>query len=388
MINKIVYIGYQPLTDKVHDDFYLLNAFEHKFEIEYWDLSNIYFPGVSQTNLRSDYTVYINKFKDLKKKISNQTKAHTLFIIMITFESRVLRLFYLLTKYNCQIAIFARGTLPFQSNTPRSILFKIRKAFNPSLLGAFLKNKFSSSVKNMGLIKHYDLVFNAGELGFNAIGCGYQIDKLKSRSINVNSFDFDRFISTFKCSKIIKNKYCLFLDDYLPYHPDFDMFNIRKIDADEYYNILNKCFKEIENKYSMEVIIAAHPKAEKYKTKNPFNDRKIYFNKTAELTKFAEFTIAHCSTAISFSVLYMKPIIFLESNLLKLVMPNIYQLIFSFSKTLGSTLINMDNFQFNNTSIQTIDQLKYIDYKYKYLTSKESEGQVSSSIFIDAISKL
>lgn len=388
MIKKIIYIFYQPLTEKVKSDFYLTTVLENGFEMEYWDLSNIYFPKVQLPKLREEYIIYIKSLLDLENRIKNQLIKESLFIILVTFESRVIKLFLLLTKYKCQTAFFARGALPFGSSNPKSILFKIRKALNPSLLLEFLKNKYSAFLKKKGSIKPYDLVFSAGALGIQTIGFGCQIEKANSKIININSFDFDKFVLTFNCDNLIEKKYCVFLDEYLPYHPDFEMFGIETIEPNEYYNTLNNFISVIENRFNIEVIIAAHPKAESYKTKNPFAGRKIFFNKTAELTKFAEFTIAHCSTSISFAVLNWKPIILIYTNPLKSIMPNSYNLISNFSKTLRTTLINVDNFSVNEINFNTIDHLKYADYKYKYLTSKESEVRMTSDIFIEAISKL
>ena len=60
MITKVVYIGYQPLTEKVKSDFYFNIVLENGFELEYWDLSSIYFPNVLKDNLFEDYIFKMN----------------------------------------------------------------------------------------------------------------------------------------------------------------------------------------------------------------------------------------------------------------------------------------------------------------------------------------
>lgn len=388
MIKKIIYIGYQPLTEKVRDDFFLLIVQEQALEIEYWDLHKIYFPDVQLSGIKAEYIFSVNNLNDLESRIANQPINQSLFISIITFEFRVIKLFLLLKKYNCQTAFFARGALPFAPTTSKSIISKIKKSFNPRLLFAFFRNNYASHLKNKGKIKNYDFVFNAGELGIRTIGIGYQIEKSKSKIIQINSFDFDKFKLGSNSLNLLEEKYCLFLDEYFPYHPDFKLLGIDTLEPIEYYNSLNGFFDQIENRFKIKVIIAAHPKAEGYKTNNPFNGRKIFFNQTAELTKFAEFTIAHCSTSISFAVLNEKPIIFLFSDPLKSIMPVYFSLIANFSKTFGSALVNVNNFSVNNIVIPAIDQSKYTDYKYKYLTSIQSESRKSSDIFIEAILKL
>lgn len=388
MIKKIIYIGYQPLTVKVRDDFYLLIVQEQGFEIEYWDLHKIYFPDVQLSGIKAEYIFSVNNLIDLESRIANQSINQSLFISIITFEFRVIKLFLLLKKYNCQTAFFARGALPFAPTTSKSIFSKIKKSFNPKLLFAFLRNNYASYLKNKGKINNYDFVFNAGELGIQTIGIGYHTEKSKSKIFQINSFDFDKYIQNRDSVNLIDTKYCLFLDEYFPYHPDFKILGIETLEPIEYYNSLNRFFNLVETRFKIEVIIAAHPKADGYKTNNPFNGRKIFFNLTAELTKFAEFTIAHCSTSISFAVLNEKPVIFLYSDLLKSTMPSYFNLIANFSVIFGGALVNVNNFSVKDIVVPAIDQFKYADFKYKYLTSEESESRKSSDIFIEAISKL
>lgn len=391
MIKKIIYINFQSLTEKTQDDFYLLSALEQGFKVEYWDVSNIYFPEITFPQIKASFIVYFNCFNDFENKIAYQSKEQTLFIPMISFHSRVSKIFFLLSKYNCRTALFARGMLPnpFLLYSVKSLLTKIRYAFNPKLLIAYLENRIYSWRKKMGFLKPYDLIFNESKFGiYTLCGIGYEIKKKRSVIVNVNSFDYDRYIATQNTNKIIEEKYCVFFDDYVPFHLDFAILEIKTVDPDNYYNSLNNFFKVVESKFNIEVVIAAHPKAEKYITENPFENRKIFFNKTAELTKFAEFTLVHASTAVSFAVLNRKPIIFLYSNPIKSIMPELDYYISNFSKTLGCPLINTDNYSLNEINIEAIDQSKYLDYKYKYLTSKESEGRKSSDIFIEAISQL
>mgnify|MGYP001546379673 FL=1 len=147
-------------------------------------------------------------------------------------------------------------------------------------------------------------------------------------------------------------------------------------------------FNIIEEKYNLEVVIAAHPKALGYKNKNPFNGRDVFFNDTARLTKFSEFTLTHLSTSQSFSVLNNKPILSLTSDCLKNVMPQYNRFISYMSDVLGSSFVNVDHFLINELNVSNTDNLKYDDYKYKYLTSAISEKENSSDIFIKTISQL
>lgn len=390
MINKVVYIGYQPLTVKIKEDFYMVNLINENYEVEYWDLTDIYFKNIFEDKLEIKFTVKVNSFRQLKILLSKQDIKSTLFVSNITFEYRVLKLYILLSKFNCRTAFFARGSTPSfsEDGSFKNWYTKIKKNFNFKLASLYLGNKLSELLKKIGIVKKYEVVFQAGVAGIYSIGYGSQIERAKSNIVNVNSFDFDKFKENENALRVIENKYCVYLDEYLPYHPDFIMFNINTVNPSEFYNKLNNFFDLIEKKYNIEILIAAHPKAEKYKKNNPFNNRKIFFNRSAELTKNSEFVIMHCSTSVSFAVLNNKPIISLTSDHLKSVMPNYYTIIKRFSNSLDTLLINIDNVKNGENFVHEINRFKYAEYKYKYLTSKESENSLSIEIFQNILSRL
>lgn len=390
MINKVIFISYQPLTVKIKEDFYIENLRKENFEVEYWDLTDIYFKNIFDDKLGDKFIIKVYSFEQLKKCLSKQNIESTLFVSNITFEYRVLKLYRLLTKYNCKTSFFARGSTPTFSEDEsfKNLYKKIKKIFQLKLVLLYLGNKLAELFKKYRLIKIYEFVFQAGEAGIYSIGYGSQFEKTNSYIVNINSFDFDKFKEKENSLRIVDNKYCVYLDEYLPYHPDFEMFNIKTVDPYIFYEKLNNYFDLIEKKYNIEILIAAHPKAEKYKKINPFNNRKIFFNSSAELTKHSEFVIMHCSTSVSFAVLNNKSIISLTSDHLKSVMPNYNDIIIRFSDSLDTCLINIDNINNRENFIKEINSVKYNLYKYKYLTSKESENSFTIDVFLNFLNKL
>lgn len=390
MINKVVYIGYQPLTEKVMEGFYFQNVIDKEIAIEYWDLSDIYFPNILKDQSEESFIIKINAFSQLETLLKGQEIENTMFISIITFEYRVLRLYRILSKYKCKTSFFARGALPSFSKdgSVKKMFVKIKKLFNFKLLLLYLGNKYAGFLKKSGVVYPYEVVFQAGDAGISAIGSGSEVEKAKSDIVDINSFDFDKFQENINICRMIDNKYCVYLDEYLPYHPDFKMFKIDTVNPAVFFEKLNAFFDLIEEKYNIEIVIAAHPKAQKYKKENPFNNRKIFFNKSAELTKHSEFVIIHCSTSVSFAVLNSKPIISLTSNDLKSVMPAYNIIIEKFSDALDTCLIDVDNVKKEENFVNYINDAKYDNFKYKYLTSKESENYLSSEIFINTLLKL
>ena len=102
------------------------------------------------------------------------------------------------------------------------------------------------------------------------------------------------------------------------------------------------------------------------------------------MAKDADFVLSHNSSSLSFAVLNLKPIILLYNDSIKKIMPNTYSSITNYSKVLGVNCVNFEDCDFD-VNIDKPDKLKYLDFKYKYLTSVGSESRLSSEIFVETI---
>jgi hypothetical protein len=387
MIKKVVFIGYQPLTKKVLEDFYFQELLDNNFEVAYWDLTKNFFNVNFEDYLNDDFILKVNTLKEFENQLRQIDIKSTLFHLTITFEYRVIGLYSLLSKYNCKTSFFGRGVQPdFSTNIQNNSFFLKFYLFLKAMLSyEFIGNKYAFLLKKIGVVKHYSLVFKSGEHGMRAIGVGNRYDNMKSKIIEINSFDFEKFIKTKHEPKLIDKKYCVYLDEYLPFHPDFELFNMPIVNSDIFYNSLNIFFNKIEKDFNIDVIIAAHPKALKYKTHNFFGGRDVIFNKSAELTKDAEFILFHCSSSVSFAILNNKTILSLNSNSIKNQMPNYYNTINCFSKKIDSKIINIDEKIDEMIDLLKPNNYKYKEYIYSYLTSKESENFSTSQLFINTI---
>lgn len=376
------------MTEKIKHDFYFEEVLSAGLKVEYWDLSNIYFPKLY--NIDNQYLD--NKFfffNEVETQLENEDNDTTLYVLNITYGYRVIKLFRLLTKFNCKITYFARGALPNISFSKNHFFLKILKTLcTPNKLYIRMQNLRASYLKKIGFIKKYDFVFTAGSKGIETIGQGFNIEQYNSELIKINYFDFDIFRKVENAQNIIKEKYCVFLDEYLPYHPDFKMFGINTIEPESYYIALNRFFKNIEDHFKISVVIAAHPKANIYKNENPFGNRQLFFNKTAILCKYAEFAMLHVSSSLSYPILFEKPCYFISTDRLKNEMPTYHQLINCYADEIGQPFINIDEYHNNVLNVLHFHKEKYANYKYRYLTSKDSENNDTAEIFTNFITRL
>jgi hypothetical protein len=355
---------------------------KNNIQVEYLDVTDLFYPD-RITTVPFDFggTIKITSYKQLEVYFREQDNKKTLYVSIMTFEWRVFRLFRLFTKFNLNIGVFARGVFPSSpESNKKSKISRAVKVITFEKVVAFCANKISTLAKNKGFIKPYDYIFKAGEYGYWGLGIGSEIDFQKAKIIEVNTVDYDQFLVHKELQSVDDQDYIVFLDQYLPYHPDVSSFKIKTVEPEPYFKEVNGFFDRLELATGKKVIIAAHPKAERYKEFNPYNHRLIFFNQSNDLVKEASLVLTHASTAVCFPICYKKKLVLLVSDYLNGVLPQFLVVAQSLVNACGATLIEMDNE--DEIHITEIDSGKYSEFKYKYLTSKESENKLSKDIFI------
>ncbi|MBQ3718555.1 MAG: hypothetical protein II893_04060 [Methanomicrobium sp.] len=214
----------------------------------------------------------------------------------------------------------------------------------------------------------------------------------KTTIINAHSMDYDRYLEmdayTFSVNDI-NSKYCVFIDQYLPHHPDNAVsYGKSPCSEEKYYSALNIFFEYIEKKFDIKVIIAAHPRADYSLHPNAYPNRTIILGKTNYLVRDADFVIMHNSTAISYAVLFKKPILFLTTNELIENYGGMYNdSISTFAQYFGQAPINIDTDYSQLSEIPKINEKLYDKYINDYIKIKGSPDKKIWEIFIDEIEK-
>ena len=136
----------------------------------------------------------------------------------------------------------------------------------------------------------------------------------ETRTIRAHSFDYDIFLK-------LRGQECVgdtavFLDEYMPFHPDYVHQGIEPFStAGEYYPQLCRIFARIEEKTGLKVVVAAHPRAD-YAShdRDYFEGRPVISGKSAELVRDCRMVILHASTAVGFAALFEKPMVFVTTD--------------------------------------------------------------------------
>ena len=380
---KVVFVRYFPLTKAIYNDLYFEELIKNNFSVEYLDVSALFSLQKAPTSaFEFSSTIIINSYKQLDSYLSINSKESVLFISIMTYDAIVVKLFRHFTRYKVKLGVFARGVFPEYTPDEKFQTKKYIKVFKFRSLYNFCTNKLAYLFKKYEIIKTYDIIFKAGNYGFLGLGIGSDLDCKKAEIVNVNTVDYDQYLSSRAQAESVNNDKIVFLDQYLPYHPDAINLKIKPVEPTRYYQELNSFFDKLEIVVGKKIIIAAHPKAEKYKSMNPFKEREIVFNQSNDLVKNSSLVLTHASTAICFPICYQKQIILISSKQIIETLPHFNLTSKAIELACDAKLMAMDG---NNEIIipPVINEEKYKNYKYNYLTSTHSENSLSIDIFIN-----
>ena len=197
------------------------------------------------------------------------------------------------------------------------------------------------------------------------ISGNYKVNRYLLRSkkiLNVSTQDYYTYKNSYK-SKRFKKKYILFLDDCISLTEDWNtvVSEPRPIDSIKYFELLNETCEIFEKHFNLEVIIAAHPQGKSIKNYSEyFNNRKVVFDRTCELTSDCEFVLSHFSTSIGYAVMFRKPILLLSSSEFE---KHRYGMKIAYlSYKLKVNILLMENINLNSLNIEKINQINHEKY--------------------------
>ena len=203
------------------------------------------------------------------------------------------------------------------------------------------------------------------------------VNKYGARWLSGNTWDYSNILLNSRCdfdNNSNPDKKVVLLDGAAPMFGSDDV-NIGKktyMTNEVWYPSLVRFFDELEKLSNVTVEIAAHPKTS-HQSKPPyFGFRNVYYGKSREMVSESDFVITRGSTAISYAVIYKKPVIFIYSNQMKegkLAMASTNRM----SELLGTQPVNIDE-KLTKESLKKLLEVNescYQDYKNNYLTSSE-----------------
>lgn len=357
--SEIIIISSNSIDNRIQTLFSVNRLIESGIHLEFWNVSALTFRAeVVEVPTKGIDKYVIDSRSGFAEKVKSKKGSNCLYIVYMNYCYQTLFCYRTLSKFKAHILYCVNGVYPEQVTIGASRFFQ----------KDILKRIFSRLMNKTPLIipAKYELL-TSGKAALD-----YKADE-NTKIVKYNSTDY---ITAFllKDTMPVDEKYIVFIDQYLPFHPDIELTGDKPVNAATYYAGLNLLFAKMERIYDCKVIVAAHPAALKYKECNYSDGRKVVFGKTGQLISGCIGVLGHCSTAVAFPVVFRKKMIMLTSNEIK------SHLLFSFSATtdyiarlLRCPLINIDD-DMENICFEDIDEDAYRTYQYDYLTNKETEN--------------
>jgi hypothetical protein len=393
-INKIVILTDYPYNQQYAEYFGVELLRNHGLEVEIWDISAYLFEKFRDQLLADDP----KKFEGLrlffrKNEIEQAISCQNNRCFFNCFIGYSLSTFFIFRAISNQcICYCVPGMVSFPSPHP------VRTHFVQRIVSQ-IKN--ADSLKFKGIIEHilnkfllnYYFLFGiapAAVLLLNGEKSGsvrplYPIDR-KTTLLWTHSFDYDVYLKNQQEITSSDIRAGVFLDDYLPLHPDFLFTGVEfSISPEDYYRKLCNFFSSLEQQALTKVLIAAHPKSDYDNAPDYFCGRTIVKGKTASMVREAAFAIAHMSTSINFAVLYHKPIIFVTMDEIEKMSSgkNITGLyIQAIAAALGKTPVNIDHeIIFKWDKEMEINEAAYSHYRNLYIKKRGTPEKPMWEIF-------
>jgi hypothetical protein len=377
MIQKVIILVEQYFTDRDYERYGIRVMEKNELMVEVWDLTEILWPhsinDIKKTSKdKFQKNIYrISKSKVLINKIK-QLDSTTFFISCIRYSSKTKGIFRTISQAGIKYGCTGPYTQSIFPNLQRkSVSQRILKHSLRRILNIILERIISARliVKAIGI--------NSAEFfaiaGGNSTFAKGPIIGPSTEQIHIHSADYDLLLN--KTNNSNGANCIVYIDQYLPYHPDFYSINNQNpLDEKGYYEILCRFFDKVENLTGLKVKIAAHPKAYYYDKMHVFGNREIVhgYNSFPIVTE-AKFVLMHYSMAISHAILLRKPIIFLTSSAL-INSNGIGETINSLATWFGVSPLNMDE-TFTKLDSYFTDITKYHEFIEKYI---KKEGTVKS----------
>ena len=262
----------------------------------------------------------------------------------------------------------------YQKSIFRKIIFLIEKK---SLLFSKIIRRLVRKIKKPFFYPDFIITAGKSPYLYNKLTYGS-----KPKYFNIPSLDYQKSLESDQhiLDSVKNKKYNLFIEQGDPFHPDQKHIKQDKICPKEYYRKIEIFLLELEKNTGLETIIALPPKTNLFfpQLLDFFSNRLCFVNKTAELIKYSEMVIMQKTTAISFALLFKKPILFF--SLLK--SGDEYEIIKKLANVYNQKVYclqeNLSNFSLN----KTYDSKKYNQHITNFIFYKNAFPLSKNKSFI------
>lgn len=366
-MKKIIFVQHEPLTPNIEKKFCLCELINAGIELEYWDISQLLYPGINVADeLFCSYRKIFSEFSDFVREFNNISNI-TAIIAEFFINNNTKKIWKLLRTSGIPIVKIERYA---NTGISKTLWQKIYSNINPLKLYKVIKKKFFDFCLKLEGLSGYDYVLTSG----TKVNCNHEI----------NHPDYDEYLLHKNDSSILPYKYICFIDIGYGKHPDQKFFYADVNESNEIWSKkLTGFFDVIEEKFGIPVVIAVHPKISY--AKEDFGGREKIKYSTLNLVLNSEFVLQDISNSLSFSVIGNKKIGLITTNeLWKKYKYYLTQL----GKRLELPIFNIDKEPVEFFNPKEIPEEKRLSYMNDFLCSEKTKDTLTSDLLIDFFNRI
>ena len=377
---KLVFISGSELDQRAID-YTCMDKLCNDFDLEYWDCTDfIYLPLCFENKLDRNYLRKIHSIDEFRQNL-NRIPVDSIVIVGFIFCERNRKVLKALSKrFPTIVRINSFANTPYSYNVKegsqtatsayRRLISAIKKPFyNSSTIKTLIKILFHPH--------HYRVLVNRWqfEKETNRFERVIWFSCARNAKYSINHPDVEQYVRLKHDIQKRNDRYIVYIDQYFPYHKDLKYYkpdiNQSQL-AEEFFPSMNRYFDFLEKQYDCKVIIAVHPMAN-YQG-NPYEGREMCSFQTAALVRDSIGVCMHSSNALSFVMLFDKPVVSLINGAICKV-PRLNNQVLNVTNDWHISLVDTDMFPYAAQPMQKVGndcRQAYID---KYFGDFEAEGQ-------------
>jgi hypothetical protein len=370
---KVIFVFPHPPTADYCRTFFVQRFKDDGFTIEWWDVGPLLgYDMHVRVDLGCADWVQLGSLGAFEERLRRERGNATVFVIQITRLIRSFPLYRLLRKHDARVVTFARGCMPAVAAGDKTIADIFRWLRD----GRRVRERVAAAMYRLltwGLpVRRYDIAFVAGRVA-------EETNRAAAVGLcRIHHHDVDLATSDEPTSVRLPERYCVFIDDFLPDHPDFEARGQATVDSGRYYACVRSFFDEVEARLDTIVVVAGHPRGF-YETQC-FGSRLCVSGQTNALARGAHLVLTHFSTAMSYAVIHHKPLWLLVDPQIPRVHPGTYERMLKTSEVLGCPMVGIGERRGRDLPEALPEAVKYQTYNEDFLSYKVASADSYSIV--------
>ncbi|CAA7621672.1 hypothetical protein [Magnetospirillum sp. UT-4] len=386
-VRRIVYVVQSPLTGRDRDRFHIDGFLAAGFAIDVIDCGQLMFPHIPfERDHYRDWTdlaiVVPRRWQEVRALAARLDEAALIVFLAQSFGawSANLPALRAVSRAKAPFLIMQGNIVPMLSMAPTAA-----ERWKARLTHPFHMRPLESLIRRLPLgllgIRPADFVVYDGR-------CSIRPNPLvgpRTRRILAHSYDVETWRRRIAQGRPDRSDIAVFLDQNIPYHRDMKDTGDCVALAGAYHAAMRGLFDRIEAELGLEVVIAAHPRAE-YGDSQPFGRRRMVVGDTPGLVAASRLVIGHWSTAASFAVLAGVPLLFCVFSPLLAFHPQIRNMTFGLAGSIGKAVELVDDpAAVDLARALEVDPEAYGRYRENYLKTGDSRDAPLWEIVLDEV---